>query len=40
MNIAGIKSETEHLKAIQQTIEYADLQFCCFPGYGALIAMP
>jgi hypothetical protein len=40
MDIAGIKSEREYLKAIQQTIEYADLQFRYFPGYGALIACP
>jgi TIR domain-containing protein len=40
MEIAGIKSERDYLKAIQETIELAGLQVQYFPGYGALIACP
>lgn len=38
--VAGLDSDADMLRAIQQTIDKAGLAFVDFPGYGVLVACP
>jgi hypothetical protein len=40
MQVLGLQSERDYLKAIQETIDMANLPFRYFPGYGVLVACP